>query len=185
MTLNKETLTTYRPYIIMGLIILIALVVSLGSLWYAFGRGQVTSTDTSSTPQEIKQEYTETTQVTATTKKTSTDPDVIIKQNYVADVNGKRIEVPVVSSPGSTSDPQGTVTQTINMQPVVDIAVKDAKEKLKKNWEVGAGVMVTQDSVLPLVALQRNFSDTHAVEIQLAGDADGLKGTTLAWKVKF
>jgi len=178
--------TNIKQYVIMGLVILIALVVSIGSLWYAFGRGPSASLkDSSVDPKAIKQTYDEKTTVTATTKSKSTDPDVIVRQTYVADVNGKRIEVPVVSKPGNSSDPQGTITQQINMQPVVDMAVKDAKDRLKKNWEVGAGVMVTQDSVLPLVAIQRNFSDTHAVEIQLAGDTEGLKGSTVAWKVKF
>ena len=137
-----------------------------------------------SEPNSIVQDYTVDSTVTARAKDSPSDPDVIVRQTYVAEVNGKRVEVPVVNSKAG-KESQGTITQEVNIQPVVDLAVKDAKEKVKKNWEVGTGVYVQDHEVLPVVSIQRNYDTAHAVEAQLAGDREGLKAGSLVWKVKF
>jgi hypothetical protein len=177
----KEYIAAHKVYCVLITIIFIIL------LALSISRYLKVSTPTTQAPKvdpEIVQTYTVDSTLTAKSKDTSSDPDVILKQTYIAEINGKRVEVPVVNAKAE-EDSQGTIMQEVNIQPVVDLAIKDAKESVKKNWEAGAGVYVHASEVLPMVSIQRNYSTTHAVEVQLAGDREGLKGGSLAWKVKF
>jgi len=125
--------------------------------------------ETSKTLQDtslVPQVYPLTTTVTATTKTTPTDPDVVLKQTYTAEVNGKTVTVPIKEVPGVSSkngSPQGVITQQIDVTPVIQQALKASQ----KNWEVSTGLGVHEGDFYIPVGLQRNLSHNQAIAIEI------------------
>lgn len=123
-----------------------------------------------------------TTRITAETKDTPNEDDLVVSQTYVANINGEEVKVPIVpkkvsgtaSKPTSTNSTLGTqtqqgikatVSQTIDLTPVLC--------RLKPNWELGVGYSnVSNHSYIPL-SIQRNYNERCAVEMTVFVNKDG------------
>lgn len=122
-----------------------------------------------------------TTSIKAETKDNPNDEDLVLSQKYVANINGKKVSVPIVDK-GTTSStnqpavtagtavsqtPQGvkaSVEQIIDLTPVLS--------SLHPAWELGAGYSyMNKHSYVPL-SIQRNYKDTKAVEVTVFIDTD-------------
>lgn len=114
-----------------------------------------------------KQEYKVDTEVTATPKGSSKDPDVIVKQTYTAEVNGKTVTVPVTGGTATTNGTTGHISQTVDMTPVMGLAMAYTKEKYgRKPWEITTGIGVHKDLYIP-VGIQRNFNATEGLALEI------------------
>lgn len=96
--------------------------------------------------QEVKQK----TKLEVTEKKTEKDPDVVVVTKYVAEVNGQRIEAPIKTTKDKTT---ATVNTTIDVTPMLN--------KMKPNWEIGAGVGTQKDFA---ISVQRNYKNNRSIE---------------------
>ncbi len=103
-----------------------------------------------------KQQTTMTTQssVQLTSKPTSDSPDLVVKNRYIAKVNGKTYEVPV-----KTTEDTLEVTQTVDVSPLV--------EALSPNWSVGVGVGYHDNDVYYPLSIQRDYTPYKAVRFEM------------------
>lgn len=92
-----------------------------------------------------------------TQKSAAGEPDLVVSNRYVAEINGKRIEAPVATTVDQST---AKVTTEIDVSPLVDAAVPD--------WEVGTGVgcNVDGDVYIP-VSIQRNYKPDRAVMVEV------------------
>lgn len=92
-----------------------------------------------------------------TPKSAAGEPDLVVSNKYVAEINGKRVEAPVVTTVDQST---AKVTTEIDVSPLVDAAVPD--------WEVGTGVgySVDGDVYIP-VSIQRNYTHDKAVSVEI------------------
>lgn len=119
-------------------------------------------------------ELVSSTEIQATPKRSTSDPDLILDQQYVAVINKKKVSVPITDAKGtnnsnSQSDSGGddvlppqnkgvtaTVTQTIDLTPMIN--------QLRPKWELGAGyARVDNTNYIPL-SIQRNYATNRAIE---------------------
>lgn len=99
------------------------------------------------------------TSVSVAPKSNPAEPDLIFRNVYVADINGNRVEAPVVSK----SNQQATVKNVIDVTPLV--------KQMTPKWEAGVGVDVDNHlKVSPCVSLQRNYKQDKAVEMVITID---------------
>lgn len=101
------------------------------------------------------QQTTLTTQstVSLTSKPTSSSPDLVVENRYIAKVNGKTYEVPV-----KTTEDTLEVTQTVDVSPLV--------EALSPNWSVGIGLGYHDDVYIPL-SIQRDYTPYKALRFEM------------------
>ena len=101
------------------------------------------------------QQTTLTTQssVQLTSKVTSSSPDLVVSNRYIAKVNGKTYEVPA-----KTTEDTVEVTQTVDVSPLV--------EALSPNWSVGIGLGYHDDVYIPL-SIQRDYTPYKALRFEM------------------
>lgn len=175
LTDSNRLMTSYRHIL---LALLVGILVGAGG-FYLLTKGDQQASPTHS--QDSTSVLLSTTSVKAETKDNPNDEDLVLSQNYVANINGKKVSVPIVDK-GTVSatnqpavangnaisqTPQGikaSVEQTIDLTPVLS--------SLRPAWELGVGYSyVNKNSYVPF-SIQRNYKDTKAVEVTVFIDTD-------------
>lgn len=154
---------------------------------YEEGTTKTTITTDSSTSPSM------TTEITATSKTNTSDPDLILNNRYHAVINGTDVQIPVkdknikeqlkdTSSSPSTSFSTSTtarVDQTLDLTPLF----KDYEKKHK--WEVGTGIgRVSNEWYVP-IEVQRNFGYNKGVSFQLNVKDNKVDGFQTSYKIRF
>lgn len=152
---------------------------------YEEGTTKTTTTTDSSTSPSI------TTEITATSKTNTSDPDLILNNHYHAVINGTDVQIPVKDknikeplkdtppSPSSSTSTTARVDQTLDLTPVF----KDYEKKHK--WEVGTGVgRVSNEWYVP-IEVQRNFRYNKGVSFQLNVKDNKVDGFQASYKIRF
>lgn len=154
---------------------------------YEEGTTKTTITTDSSTSPSM------TTEITATSKTNTSDPDLILNNRYHAVINGTDVQIPVkgknikeqlkdTSSSPSTSLSTSTtarVDQTLDLTPLF----KDYEKKRK--WEMGIGVgRVSNEWYVP-IEIQRNFGYDKGVSFQLNVKDNKVDGFQTSYKIRF
>lgn len=110
-----------------------------------------------------------------TTKTTESDPDLVVSNKYVANINGKYVEAPVQTTKDTST---AVVSTTIDVTPLV--------KQMTPKWEAGVGVGCVDKEILPCVSLQRNYKQDKAVEAVIQMDTQGhFKGASVIHKWRF
>ena len=144
-------------------------------------RGEYTDVHQKETPKitTSSSKPTVTTEATlsVTKKKTESEPDLVVSNKYVAQINGKTVEAPM-KDVSNTKDNQTTVSTTIDVTPLV--------KQMVPKWEAGVGIGYVDNDVLPCMTLQRNYKHNKAVEAVIQIDTDGnFKGASVIHKWRF
>lgn len=154
---------------------------------YEEGTTKTTITTDSSTSPSM------TTEITATSKTNTSDPDLILNNRYHAVINGTDVQIPVKdknikeqlkdtpSSPSTSSSTSTTarVDQTLDLTPLF----KDYEKKRK--WEMGIGVgRVSNEWYVP-IEIQRNFGYDKGVSFQLNVKDNKVDGFQASYKIRF
>lgn len=172
-------LTTILKYIIVAVVSFL-----LGYGYYAYFYNPTTDSDptesindskkTPKTPEEIH----ETTHVTIKEKQKDTDPDLVVNNRYIAEVQGKTYEIPKVAKGDQT-----TITSDINMTPIVR---KVADLEYKRNWEVSTGIGRSHDGHFYVpIGIQRNYNYDRAIEVSVGVAKDHVENIQVTHKWKF
>lgn len=172
---SNRLMTSYKHIL---LALLVGILLGAGG-FYLFTKGDRQASPTHS--QDSTSGLLSTTSVKAETKDSPNDEDLVLSQNYIANINGKKVSVPIVdkrtvsaANQPAVADgnavsqtPQGitaSVEQTIDLTPVL--------YSLRPAWELGVGYSrVNNHSYVPL-SIQRNYKDTKAVEVTVFVDTD-------------
>lgn len=177
------------------LIVLILMIFFIGTTTmiyhYGYDKGYeegitktTTTTDSSTSPSM-------TTEITATSKTNTSDPDLILNNHYHAVINGTDIQIPVKdkdikeplkdtpTSPSSSTSTTARVDQTLDLTPIF----KDYEKKHK--WEVGTGIgRVSNEWYVP-IEVQRNFGYNKGVSFQLNVKDNKVDGFQTSYKIRF
>lgn len=135
----------------------------------------------------------ETNHVTIKEKQRNTDPDLVVDNRYIAEVNGETLEIPKRTGQVSLRDSkdskgdslgfQTKVTSDINMTPIVR---KMADLEYKRNWEVSAGLGRSHDGHFYVpIGIQRNYNYDRAFEISVGLSKDHVENIQVLHKWKF
>ena len=140
-----------------------------------------TTTEANTEPVEIH----EISRVTLKEKQKESDPDLVVDNRYIAEINGQTFEIP--KSPSVTHDGskglQTKVTSDINMTPVVK---KLADLEYKRNWEVSTGLGRSHDGHFYVpIGLQRNYNYDRAIEVSVGASKDHVENFQVVHKWKF
>ena len=176
MSINKTTIR----YILAGILLVGVLIIGL--YFTSVRRGENTNVHQPETPKITTSKPTVTTQSTlsVTRKTTESEPDLIVSNKYVAEIDGKFVEAPMKDvSYKDKNNTTTTVSTTIDVTPLI--------KQMTPKWEVGVGVGCTdKGDVLPCMTLQRNYKHDKAVEAVIQIDTDGnFKGASLVHKWRF
>ena len=130
-------------------------------------------------------EVHEISRVTLKEKQKTSDPDLVVDNRYIAEINGQTFEIP--KSPSVThKDSKGLqtkVTSDINMTPVVK---KMADLEYKRNWEVSTGLGRSHDGHFYVpIGLQRNYNYDRAIEVSIGLSKDHVENFQVVHKWKF
>lgn len=124
----------------------------------------------------------ETNHVTLKEKQRNTDPDLVVDNRYIAEINGQPFEIPKETKKESKGL-QTKVTSDINMTPVVK---KMADLEYKRNWEVSTGLGRSHDGHFYVpIGLQRNYNYDRAIEISVGLSKDHVENFQVVHKWKF
>lgn len=105
--------------------------------------------------------------VSVTPKTKPSDPDLVVKQKYVAKINDQIVEVPLTQPKESQKDNQTVLTQTID--------VTAAVRPLAPRWSIGTGVgRYSNETYIPLTIVRHykplkrslSFSVKYSVDKQ-------------------
>lgn len=140
-----------------------------------------TTTEANKEPVEIH----EISRVTLKEKQKTSDPDLVVDNRYIAEINGQTFEIP--KSPSVThKDSKGLqtkVTSDINMTPVVK---KMADLEYKRNWEVSTGLGRSHDGHFYVpIGIQRNYNYDRAIEVSVGISKDHVENFQVVHKWKF
>lgn len=126
----------------------------------------------------------ETNHVTLKEKQRNTDPDLVVDNRYIAEINGQTFEIPKETKKESKGKGlQTKVTSDINMTPVVK---KMADLEYKRNWEVSTGLGRSHDGHFYVpIGLQRNYNYDRAIEVSVGISKDHIENFQVLHKWKF
>ena len=135
----------------------------------------------------------ETHYVTIKEKQRNTDPDLVVDNRYIAEINGQTFEIPKRTGQVSLRNPkdskqgslgfQTKVTSDIDMTPVVR---KMADLEYKRNWEVSTGLGRSHDGHFYVpIGIQRNYNYDRAVEVSIGLSKDHVENLQVVHKWKF
>ena len=138
-------------------------------------------------------EVHEISRVTLKEKQKTSDPDLVVDNRYIAEINGQTFEIPKRSgqvslrnskdSKGDSLGLQTKVTSDINMTPVVK---KMADLEYKRNWEVSTGLGRSHDGHFYVpIGLQRNYNYDRAIEVSIGLSKDHVENFQVVHKWKF
>lgn len=124
----------------------------------------------------------ETNHVTLKEKQRNTDPDLVVDNRYIAEINGQPFEIPKETKKESKGL-QTNITSDINMTPVVK---KMADLEYKRNWEVSTGLGRSHDGHFYVpIGLQRNYNYDRAIEVSVGVSKDHIENFQVVHKWKF
>ena len=119
-------------------------------------------------------------------KQRNTDPDLVVDNRYIAEINGQTFEIPKspsVTHKDSKEGFQTKVTSDINMTPVVK---RMADLEYKRNWEVSAGLGRSHDGHFYVpIGIQRNYNYDRAIEVSVGISKDHVENFQVVHKWKF
>lgn len=190
-------LAIYFKYIIVAVVSFL-----LGYGCYAIARHDLAilhSPTTNSVPKtlegtkEAPTEIHEISRVTLKEKQKTSDPDLVVDNRYIAEINGQTFEIPKRTGQVSERNPkdskqdslgfQTKVTSDINMTSVVK---KMADLEYKRNWEVSAGLGRSHDGHFYVpIGLQRNYNYDKAIEVSVGISKDHVENFQVVHKWKF
>ena len=137
-------------------------------------------------PNKEPVEVHEISKVTLKEKQKTSDPDLVVDNRYIAEINGQTFEIPKESQKVSKETPKGLqtkVTSDINMTPVVR---KMADLEYKRNWEVSTGLGRSHDGHFYVpIGLQRNYNYDRAIEVSIGLSKDHVENFQVVHKWKF
>lgn len=175
-------LAIYLKYIIVAVVSFL-----LGYGCYAIFHSPTTdpTLDTTTEANREPVEIHEISRVTLKEKQKESDPDLVVDNRYIAEINGQTFEIP--KSPSVThKDNKGLqtkVTSDINMTPVVK---KMADLEYKRNWEVSTGLGRSHDGHFYVpIGLQRNYNYDRAIEVSVGLSKDHVENFQVVHKWKF
>ena len=175
-------LANYTKYIIVAVVSFL-----LGYGCYAIFHTPTTDSTLETTTEANREpvEIHEISRVTLKEKQKESDPDLVVDNRYIAEINGHTFEIP--KSPSVTHDGskglQTKVTSDINMTPVVR---KWADLEYKRNWEVSTGLGRSHDGHLYVpIGLQRNYNYDRAIEVSVGISKDHVENFQVVHKWKF
>lgn len=162
------------------------LVFTIGTLVGYYGLPKVIYTATPQSNNQPQQVAT-TSSLSAAQKASPNDPDLIVTQKYVANINGKKVEVPIVAKTAPTSPATtGTgISTTATLKQEIDVSPLVAH--MIPKWEVGIGVGTQKDKgiYIPL-SIQRNYEVSKGVQFEIHLDTSGkIVGTEIQHKWRF
>lgn len=180
------------------LIVLILMIFFIGTTTmiyqYGYDKGFKEGTTKTTTTTDSSTSPSMTTEITATSKTNTSDPDLILNNHYHAVINGTDVQIPVKdrnikeqlkdtssspSIPSSSTSTTARVDQTLDLTPVF----KDYEKKHK--WEVGTGIgRVSNEWYVP-IEVQRNFGYNKGVSFQLNVKDNKVDGFQASYKIRF
>ena len=182
-------LANYLKYIIVAVVSFL-----LGYGCYAIFHTPTTDSTLETTTEANREpvEIHEISRVTLKEKQKESDPDLVVDNRYIAEINGQTFEIPKspsVTHDGSKGYPNGSkglqtkVTSDINMTPVVR---KLADLEYKRNWEVSTGIGKSHDGHFYVpIGLQRNYNYDRAIEVSVGVSKDHVENFQVVHKWKF
>lgn len=184
------TIIKYLKYIIVVVV----------SFLLGYGCYAILHTTTTNSPEDVPTEANrepvevhEISRVTLKEKQKTSDPDLVVDNRYIAEINGQTFEIPKRTgqvseriSKDSKQDSLGfqtKVTSDINMTPVVR---KWADLEYKRNWEVSTGLGRSHDGHFYVpIGLQRNYNYDRAIEVSVGLSKDHIENFQVVHKWKF
>lgn len=182
LTIITNYLSTILKYIIVAVVSFL-----LGYGCYAILHTTTTESKVETTTEANKEpvEIHEISRVTLKEKQKESDPDLVVDNRYIAEVNGQTYEIPKISGvvqKGSLGL-QTKVTSDINMTPIVR---KMADLEYKRNWEVSAGLGRSHDGHFYVpIGIQRNYNYDRAIEVSVGLSKDHVENFHVIHKWKF
>ena len=188
-------LANYTKYIIVAVVSFL-----LGYGCYAIFHTPTTDSTLDTTTEENKNdressnpvEIHEISRVTLKEKQKTSDPDLVVDNRYIAEINGQTFEIPKTTGavskdskgyPNGSKGLQTNITSDINMTPVVR---KWADLEYKRNWEVSTGLGRSHDGHLYVpIGLQRNYNYDRAIEVSVGVSKDHVENFQVVHKWKF
>ena len=185
------TIIKYLKYIIVAVVSFL-----LGYGCYAILHSTTTNSESkveSPSDSSCTEVLHETNHVTLKEKQAMTDPDLVVDNRYIAEINGQTFEIPKRSGQVSLRDPkdskqgslglQTKVTSDINMTSVVK---KMADLEYKRNWEVSTGLGRSHDGHFYVpIGFQRNYNYDRAIEVSVGLSKDHVENFQAVHKWKF
>ena len=141
--------------------------------------------DTTTEAHEEPVEVHEISRVTLKEKRKESDPDLVVDNRYIAEINGQTFEIPKTTGAVSKDSKglQTNITSDINMTPVVR---KWADLEYKRNWEVSTGLGRSHDGHFYVpIGLQRNYNYDRAIEVSVGISKDHVENFQVVHKWKF
>ena len=175
-------LAIYFKYIIVAVVSFL-----LGYGCYAIFHSP-TANSTVDVPTEANREPVEIHEISRVTlkeKQKESDPDLVVDNRYIAEINGQTFEIPKTTGAVSKDSKglQTKVTSDINMTPVVR---KWADLEYKRNWEVSAGLGRSHDGHFYVpIGIQRNYNYDRAIEVSVGISKDHVENFQVLHKWKF
>lgn len=181
------------------LIVIILMIFFIGTTTmiyhYGYDKGYKEGTTKTTTTTDSYTSPSLTTEITAASKTSTSNPDLILNNHYHAVINGNDIQIPVKdkhiketlkgtpfapsSSTTSTASTTARVDQTLDLTPIF----KDYEKKHK--WEVGTGIgRVSNEWYVP-IEVQRNFGYNKGVSFQLNVKDNKVDGFQASYKIRF
>lgn len=168
------------------------IIVAVVSFLLGYGCYAILHTTTTNSPEDVPTEANkepvevhEISRVTLKEKQKTSDPDLVVDNRYIAEINGQTFEIP--KRPSVThKDSKGlqtNITSDINMTPVVK---KMADLEYKRNWEVSTGLGRSHDGHFYVpIGLQRNYNYDRAIEVSIGLSKDHVENFQVVHKWKF
>lgn len=119
----------------------------------------------------------------ASYKVSEADADLKVTQTYKAEVNGQTVVAPI-KGVDNGKGVQGTITQEIDLKPIVQLQRELDKKEFQKNWEVGAGVGIHNGDLYVPVEIQRNYAKDKAMSLEVHLEAEHMKPRVTGWELK-
>ena len=175
-------LANYLKYIIVAVVSFL-----LGYGCYAIFHTTTTDSTLETTTEANREpvEIHEISRVTLKEKQKESDPDLVVDNRYIAEINGQTFEIPKTTGAVSKDSKglQTKVTSDINMTPVVK---KLADLEYKRNWEVSTGLGRSHDGHFYVpIGLQRNYNYDRAIEVSVGVSKDHVENFQVVHKWKF
>lgn len=178
------TIIKYLKYIIVAVVSFL-----LGYGCYAILH--TTTTDSSSKVESPKDSIGtevlhETNHVTLKEKQAMTDPDLVVDNRYIAEINGQTFEIPKESQKVSKETPKGLQTKVTSDIDMTTVVKKMADLEYKRNWEVSTGLGRSHDGHFYVpIGFQRNYNYDRAIEVSIGLSKDHVENFQVVHKWKF